>query len=521
MTARMYAQMTPSHAVNLRSTLALVVSTKAPTLLEFDTNDSQALRSTRLVSMKHTIVLSDLHLWEAAPGDGLWMRYRQRRYFPDERIASLLDRLTMGSAPGSIEVVFNGDVFDFDIARPDGCEDPPRDLRSAVERMHSILDDHEGFLDAVAAVLSRGQRVVFISGNHDLPLVLEPVRAALRARIERALRRAGADPAAVARRMGQLVIKGWFHKTHDGILIEHGQQYDSYTSVPHPLWPVSSKRPELQQTFGSLTMRHLIGRLGYFNPNVDESFLLSLGGYFTHWLRYYAFTRRSLALRWVFGTLLVAASLLRDTERKHSARDVVSLVRAAQETGCDARTLVAHSDLEQPAAVERAFRLLCLDRFAHGLATLLSLSLFWLDRSAGVIALAATVALAVLFRFVVPEAELAENYRSVRRAQRAIAKVHDARAVVFGHTHIPEGEWAGGVFFGNCGSWAPMYLDIACAHPVQTAQPFVWLRSEGSHFEGGLYRFDGVTITPASAERPTVTIRKRHGRVRAARRVAA
>lgn len=468
--------------------------------------------------MKHTIVLSDLHLWEAVDGDGLWMRYRQKKYFPDERIAALLDRLTRGASPATIEVVFNGDVFDFDIARPDGAEDPPRDLASARERMHSILDDHEAFLDAVALVLARGQRVVFISGNHDLPLVIEPVRAALRERVERALVHAGLDAHRRARCMEQLSIKGWFHKTRDGIVIEHGQQYDSYTSVPHPLWPVSSKRPELQQTLGSLTMRYLIGRLGYFNPNVDESFLLSLGGYFTHWLRYYAWSRRSLALRWVFGTLLVAASLLRDTERKHAHRDVVSLVRAAQETSCDAQTLLAHSKLEQPAALERSVRILCLDRLAHALATLFALSLFTIDTSAGWIALVATFATAVLFRFVVPEGELAENYRSVRRAQREIAKVHDARAVIFGHTHIPEGEWSAGVFFGNCGSWAPMYLDIACTVPVQTSQPFVWLRSEGAHLEGGLYRFDGATIVPASAERPTVEAPQRWSRVRAPRR---
>ncbi len=454
--------------------------------------------------MKHTVVLSDLHLWEAVAGDGLWLRYRQRKYFPDAALVALFRTLCEQCEPGSIELVLNGDVFDFDIARPDGEQAPPRDERSAVQRMHSILDDHELFLDGLASLLIAGHTVVFIAGNHDLPLALSTVRAALSERIERALRRVSSDEGAVRERMERVLHKGWFHRTRDGVHIEHGQQYDAYTSVPHPLWPIATKRPELQQTLGSLTMRYLIGRLGYFNPNVDESFLLSLGGYFAHWVRYYLFTKRSLALRWLFGTLQVAVRLLRDTERKSAPREAVSLVRAAQETGAAMPQLIEHAYLEQPAALRRAARLLCLDRFAQAVALLIALAIFSVDRAAGWLALSLTLALATVFHFVLPEGELAENYRHVRAAQRSIARIYGARAVVFGHTHIAEGQWEHGVFFGNCGSWAPMYLDIACTHAVQSSQPFVWLRTDAAHVEGGLYRFDGAAITPASAERPTI-----------------
>ncbi len=455
--------------------------------------------------MKHTVVVSDLHLWEAVDGDGLWMRYRQRRYFPDRGLVALFERLVAQCDDGSLELVLNGDVFDFDIARPDGDESPPRDERTAVQRMHSILDDHEPFLDGLAAVLARGHSVVFVAGNHDLPMVLTSVRLALRERIERALRRASLDEATVRDCMERVAHKGWFHRTRDGIHVEHGQQYDAYTSVPHPLWPVATRRPEIQQTLGSLTMRYLIGRLGYFNPNVDESFLLSLGGYFAHWVRYYLFTPRSLAARWLFGTLQVAVRLLRDTERKTAAREAVSLVRASHESGASVPQLVEHAYLEQPAALRRAARLLCLDRFAQALVFLIALAVFALDRTAGWVALSCAAVLSAVFRFVLPDGELAENYRAVRAAQRSIARIYDCRAVVFGHTHIPEGHWERGVFFGNCGSWAPMYLDIACTHAVQSSQPFVWLRTDGSqHVEGGLYRFDGAVITPASAERPTI-----------------
>lgn len=109
--------------------------------------------------MKHTVVLSDLHLWEAVAGDGLWLRYRQLKYFPDAALVALFRTLCEQCEPGSIQLVLNGDVFDFDIARPDGEQAPPRDERSAVQRMHSILDDHELFLDGLASLLIAGHTV--------------------------------------------------------------------------------------------------------------------------------------------------------------------------------------------------------------------------------------------------------------------------------------------------------------------------------------------------------------------------
>ena len=40
--------------------------------------------------MRHTVVISDIHLSEVERGSGLWMRYRQRQFLPDNEIASML-----------------------------------------------------------------------------------------------------------------------------------------------------------------------------------------------------------------------------------------------------------------------------------------------------------------------------------------------------------------------------------------------------------------------------------------------
>jgi hypothetical protein len=67
-----------------------------------------------------------------------------------------------------------------------------------------------------------------------------------------------------------------------------------------------------------------------------------------------------------------------------------------------------------------------------------------------------------------------------------VAKVHGARAVVFGHTHTPEGTWEDGVFYGNTGSWSAAYRDVACTEPLFEERPLVWLRTDGGALSGGL-----------------------------------
>ncbi len=75
-----------------------------------------------------------------------------------------------------------------------------------------------------------------------------------------------------------------------------------------------------------------------------------------------------------------------------------------------------------------------------------------------------------------PKGTLEDTWRKVQRRARLVAKAHRARAVVFGHTHMPEGHWEEGVFFGNTGSWSAAYKDVACKEPLFDERLLVWLR---------------------------------------------
>src|SRR4051812_24075844 len=70
-----------------------------------------------------TIVLSDIHLADAEPPhpkNPLWKRFKRPKYFVDRSFKAFLENIHQ-SNPGPIELVLNGDIFDFDsvMALPD------------------------------------------------------------------------------------------------------------------------------------------------------------------------------------------------------------------------------------------------------------------------------------------------------------------------------------------------------------------------------------------------------------------
>jgi Calcineurin-like phosphoesterase len=489
--------------------------------------------------MHHTVVISDIHLCELEPSDGLWMRYRQAPYLPDSEIAEMLDALrgevkrgthAAAASPGEehgLTLVLNGDVFDLDAPRVVGEEsvfhDLPRTAEHAVPAMEAILRDHPVFVDALGRLLADGHTVVFVAGNHDIQLTLPEVREVVRRRVVEAATEAlstrprPASPGGAPRgALGERVVfRAWFHRTHDGIVIEHGNQYDSYCCYRYPMAPFGERPGEIQPTMGSLVSRLLVSRMGYFNPHVDASFMLSTFGYLAHWVRYYLFSRRSIVLAWVLGALRTMAELVRRRQPTRRALRRASLAAAARETGAPLRAVAKHARLFALPAEDRLGRVareLWLDR-----ATLLLLALaasgLWLLITPASMALAALLSPTLLLAYecLVPKPPLDAVWQDVNRAARRVARAHRAKAVVFGHTHAPEGSWDDGVFFGNTGSWSAAFEDVACTRPVFDARPLVWLRSEAGdgpedHLSGGLMKWkDGRFLPWTTGPRPRVS----------------
>lgn len=457
--------------------------------------------------MKHTVVISDVHLCEGAPGDDLWMRWRQRPYFPDGEFEALVTALLASiDDEDRVEFVFNGDLFDFDAGRViDGevvFEDLPRTEPVAADLIDRILADHDGYVRACGRLLAGGHALVFVAGNHDPQLGFDAVRARIRAR----LARAAGNPGAAAR----VHFRQWFHHTDGGIHIEHGNQYDPYCSFRYPmaphLPPERGRDREIHATVGSIAFRWLGSRLGYMNPHVDSSWELTLSQYLKHWVEHYLFTRHSLATTWFRGSYEVVAQTLKGRDPGSPDRAARDIDAAARETGCDPELVREHAALcEKPADenFHRVVREFWVDRMLLGAACAAAVAVPVFVRNRKAVSVAVGLpALFAAYELAVPAPSMEANYERIAANADKIADIYKARAVVFGHTHVPYGRWKDGVFFGNSGTWSAAYRDIACTEPVDArGKPVIWLRDRDGALEGGLHRWDGVALQPDEVHR--------------------
>jgi UDP-2,3-diacylglucosamine pyrophosphatase LpxH len=467
--------------------------------------------------MHHTVVISDIHLSENEPGDGLWMRYRQAPYAPDAEIAAMLEELlTRVDAADRVTLVLDGDVFDFDAPRvkrtPSGAKsvfhDDPRDDAHDAPATERILEDHPVFVDAMGAFLAAGHSVVLVSGNHDAQVTLPGVREVVRRRfVDAAIRHTPAESAAMPRasieeRVG---FRGWFFLTEDGILVEHGHQYDPYCVYRYPLAPFApgaDAEPRVKPTLGSLATRLLTGRMGYFNPHVDQTYTLGAAGYFRHWFRRYLFSRHSLGFAWFFGSLRTAMALMRERDAGDHERAARNEALAARECGVSAERLVAHARLFATPAeqgMRRVLRELYLDRLAVVVACVAFAAAWWLLGPDGTWWAPFILAVgAILYEARLPGATVHDRWRDVDDVMECVAEVHGARAIVFGHTHHAHARFSDrGTFIANVGTWSSAYIDLECEVPAHEERPLVWLTSDGPVLRGGLFVWTGERIEPS------------------------
>jgi UDP-2,3-diacylglucosamine pyrophosphatase LpxH len=451
--------------------------------------------------VRHTAVLSDIHLSEAEPGEGLWMRYRQRAFSPQGEIAAMLDALRAEVGSDDLTLVFNGDVFDLDAPRVINNEtvfhDFPRTAEHAVPAVAGILDDHPDFVGAIGRILAAGHTVVFISGNHDVQLVLPEVRSLITSRLTDAAiavgDRAGAGAEGIAARV---VFRTWFYKCDDGILIEHGNQYDPYCCYRYPMEPFGRGEREIHASMGSLVTRLLASRMGYFNPHVDSSFMLSIFGYLAHWARFYLFSRRSIAVTWMVGAMRILLKLWRRRDPFRRARWRESVAACARETGVSAKIVARHARLFAKPAEDRLLlvaQALRLDRGALLVIALLATAAWmWFVPAAWPLALLIGPLFVAGYELAAPTMSMASHWKSVSECAPKVREVHGARAVIFGHTHNPEGAWDQGFFLGNTGSWSAAFRDLACTQPLYDERPLIWLTcDDGGELHGGLYGWKG------------------------------
>ena len=454
-------------------------------------------------SKVHTIVMSDFHLTDAElgqPGKSLWKRYKRPKFFMDQSfkrfIHFLQEKITLSDSDSKIELVLNGDIFDFDsvmklplhtrfhiswLEKKRGLF--PEEEKSRF-KMHTILNDHNVWVNTIRQFIQQGNSVVFIIGNHDIelhwPLVQKELMHFLSLSSEEQER---------------VRFCEWFFVSEGDTTIEHGNQYDDYCVASNPIHPLikKGKRIQVRLPFGDITSRYMINGMGLFNPHADTSFLMSLSEYFKFFYKYSLRVHPWLPISWLWSSTVSFFIALGDgllpamRDPLFIEQRVDEIARKSNATPQMVRTLRelhTHSAIFNPIKIARE---LWLDRFLILLlvifvsfefymvirATIAPISWLWFF----VFSILLTPFLYFYSRNI--KSEVIKSTEEALRQAPLIAQITKTTRVVFGHTHREMHTFVDTTEVLNTGTWSPAFKVPECREPF-TNRCFVWIRQKNS-----------------------------------------
>jgi UDP-2,3-diacylglucosamine pyrophosphatase LpxH len=445
----------------------------------------------------YTAIVSDLHLTESEPYDKkrpFWKRYKSKEFFFDHEFSHFLIHLNQKTSGAPVELVLNGDIFDFDavmklpsepyfhiswLEKKSGLY--PRPER-AMFKMEHIIHEHFIFFQALRDFIIRGNRVVLIIGNHDIELHFEEVQQVIIKQLDLPLFL-----------QEQFVIVPWFYVSNGDTLIEHGNQYDPYCVFENPVNPFVYGRnfKTLLLPFGDMTCRYMLNGMGYFNPHVDSNYIMDLKGYVKFFFKYVVKTQPLLMITWFWRSIVTLLLVLYERFFLHSQplghtleSRIEQIARVSQVSPSQVYQMRESS--VQPATRNPVLLLqeLWLDRallFLLGISIIfqffllinqvIKVSFFW--------AIIPLLLLAPLFIFYSKSViSQVANYKEPDDALLLnSAKINNVQRVVHGHTHEIRHEMRGAVEYLNSGTWSPAFTDIECKEKIDT-KTFVWIEPQ-------------------------------------------
>jgi len=418
------------------------------------------------------LIVSDFHLVDIEDNNDDWKKYKSSKYLIDNDFNLLVDYFINQGKGSKLTLILNGDIFDFDLVTiiPDN---PPWKVtrrekkyglysteEKSVWKLEQILKDHAVFLKTLAEFLDKGNKIIYLLGNHDREFHFKKVQKLLSDQIKKLQKNPQTNK--------NFKFEEWFYYEPGKLYVEHGQQYDYYSTFKYLLCPtVKCKEGEvIAIPMGNLSNRFLMTNMGFFNPHASD-FILNVFKYIYHWLKHYAFSRRSLMFNWLWGSILTMFKLSKYKRKmkKYPPNCQEKLNVLSNKFNIPNNLMNKLSEEEKRPITDRTFRII---------------REFWLDRVfLLIIFITTTITLALVpiplwIKLVVPLAILPLVYLLYEEAvqglniftienelpqhAKKIAEILGVKLVVFGHTHKPKLlPVDNGLTFVDTGNWAPIY----------------------------------------------------------------
>jgi UDP-2,3-diacylglucosamine pyrophosphatase LpxH len=440
------------------------------------------------------LVVSDLHLCEGLdPESGTYCR--QEDFLSEGAFARFLryheevkQQPRFGGRPWML--IFNGDLFDFPQvdARPKEGEPllgikgvasyaelSPDEWRFGLGttskesewKLVRIAQGHQRFFAAVGWFIAHGNHVAIIKGNHDVELHWPAVQERFVVEVERAYTQQrqmlGEGPPVTSDVLKERIhFYPWFYYEPDRVYIEHGGQYESSSSVPDYLNPVSVDDPtRLQVIWGNLFIRYLFNKIEDVHPFADNVkpptrylvWALRKDPFMTLWL---ILTRGLIFLRAFWKVTRAALEKKRGQEQIEES-DLIPLPGdVAEEIAALAQRQARDSRREWIGGI--ALFLLALGVIAFGIAAAANfLGGLWLM---GAVWTGGVAILYVARRIVSREVPSFDDLMErVACELKGILKKYTCpvRYVVLGHDHIAAIKKMEDAWYVNTGTWVQIF----------------------------------------------------------------
>ena len=460
----------------------------------------------------HTAIVSDLHLCEAEPENPkfpLWKKYKTKEFFFDTQFKFFLEHIDKEAGDQKIELILNGDTFDFDsmMYRPDkpvyrvswlekkrGME--PEEEKS-VDKIRIILEDHPDWCEALHWFIEQGHKVVFIIGNHDLELHWKSVQIEI-------LNFLNLTPEERTR----VRFVEWFYISNQDTLIEHGNQYDPFCLCDDPVNPfvIDYNRVMVKLPFGDWCCRYLVNGMGYFNPHVEANYVMSLSEYVRYFFKYMVRAQPWILWSWFWSSVAILWRTTKSNMQRPLSDPLTVEKRVegiAKRSNASPRVVRELRALFVAPAASNPFEImkeLWLDR-----AFLVLISLFLLLQIFIVIKQIFALSFFWMFipifillpPFLLYARGVYSNIGYYKKPNEQILTtsglIANVTRVIYGHTHDVRHELLGGVEHLNSGTWSPAFADVECtiAHDSKT---FIWITPGPANRSAKVYKVENNQI---------------------------
>jgi UDP-2,3-diacylglucosamine pyrophosphatase LpxH len=447
---------------------------------------------------KHTIIVSDLHLSDAEPphpGNPLWKRFKRPKLFIDRSFRRMIDYL-LETLPknhkneGEMELVLNGDIFDFDSVMVMPEKPPfniswlekkrgllPEEAKSRF-KMRVILRDHSVWVEALRIFVEAGNRLIFVIGNHDIemhwPSVQEEILEALKLSPEN---------------RKNVRFCEWYYISNEDTLIEHGNQYDSYCMAPNPAHPLIRKgsKVTVRIPFGNLAGKYMINGMGLFNPHVESSYIKPFKEYIVFFYRYVMRVQPLIVWTWFWSavtTLVISVTEgllppLRDPLTvENRLEEIAAKSNSTPRVTRQLLALHVHPAIFNPYMIlkelwlDRMFLLVLIIFICFEIYTFVNLiwvvSIWWFITP---------------FMFLFPllifyarsiESDIYKMQKAARKMAPLSAQICQVKRIIQGHTHRELHHMVHGIELLNTGTWSPAYRDVECTE-AYGRKCFAWI----------------------------------------------